>query len=180
MFRSHLAQGLAWRHVTSKDEPIEARDNRFPTWCWASNGPIKFIPIARSYILDVHAQKFPLYPGGTDSFDDRESRLHIKAPVVHVKLIHFSVTKIHNRGAGLTHISCNDEGQLQQHSYQYWLDNQLGPDHPTETNVLLRISTDELFKGVTVQVLLLGQGQDCCHLPKIWAYTNVVPEFIWP
>lgn len=66
-FRPYLAQGLAWSHPLRgpynalPDESVDPRDDRFPTWCWASNGPVQFsdilVILQTGYHISLHKRK---------------------------------------------------------------------------------------------------------------------------
>ncbi|KAF7927088.1 hypothetical protein EAE99_005419 [Botrytis elliptica] len=170
VFRPHLAQGLAWNYSPRgpfdalPDVSVEPRDDRFPTWCWASNGPVQFSDIPKgdwhSYIHDVHPHMFPTYPGNTSLTDIIDSKLHIKAPIIHVDLVYEPWESF--PPSGNVSIDC-DDGEPLDHYFWVWLDNQLGSNHSTATNILHNASHDTLRKGVTVQVLLLGGRQSHTH-----------------
>ncbi|KAF7918253.1 uncharacterized protein EAE98_009865 [Botrytis deweyae] len=158
VFRPYLAQGLAWNYSPRgpfdalPDVSVEPRDDRFPTWCWASNGPVQFSDIPKgdwhSYIHDVHPHMFPTYPGNTSLTDIIDSKLHIKAPIIHVDLVYELWESF--PPSGNVSIDC-DDGEPLDHYFWVWLDNQLGSNHSTATNILHNASRDTLLKGVTVQ-----------------------------
>ncbi|KAF7883376.1 uncharacterized protein EAF02_005296 [Botrytis sinoallii] len=158
VFRPYLAQGLAWNYSPRgpfdalPDVSVEPRDDRFPTWCWASNGPVQFSDIPKgdwhSYIHDVHPHMFPTYPGNTSLTDIIDSKLHIKAPIIHVDLVYEPWESF--PPLGNVNIDC-DDGEPLDHYFWVWLDNQLGSNHSTATNILHNSSRDTLLKGVTAQ-----------------------------
>ncbi|KAF5875169.1 putative heterokaryon incompatibility protein [Botrytis fragariae] len=180
VFRPYLAQGLAWNYSprgpydTLPDVSVEPRDERFPTWCWASNGPVQFSDIptgdSHSHIHDVHPHTFPSSPGNTNLTDVIESKLHIKAPVIQVDLVYEPWKSF--PPSGNVSINCDGREQL-DHYFWVWLDNQLGSNHSTATNILHNASHDTLLKGVTVQVLLLGGRQSHTHFGLLWLPTLV-------
>ncbi|KAF7953011.1 hypothetical protein EAE96_006233 [Botrytis aclada] len=126
VFRPYLAQGLAWNYSLRgpydalPNFSVESRDDRFPTWCWASNGPAQFsdIPIgdSHSYIHDVHPQMSPTYPGNTNLTDDIDSKLHIKAPIIQIGLVyeHWEIFP----PSGKVSIDCNGGEPLQHY---FWV-----------------------------------------------------------
>ncbi|KAF7947188.1 uncharacterized protein EAE97_004437 [Botrytis byssoidea] len=98
VFRPYLAQVLACNYSPRDpydallDVSVEPRDDRFPTWRWASNGPVQFLDVPtgdwHSYIHDVYPHMFPSYPGNTNLTDIIDSKLHIKAPIIQVDLVY--------------------------------------------------------------------------------------------
>ncbi|TGO53491.1 hypothetical protein BCON_0122g00080 [Botryotinia convoluta] len=158
VFRPYLAQGLTWNYSprgpydTLPDVSVEPRDDRFPTWCWASNGPVQFSDIptgdSHSYIHDVHPHSFPSYPGNTNLTDVIDSKLHVKAPIIKAELVYEPWESF--PPLGNVSIDC-DGGEPLDHYFWVWLDNQLGSNHSTATNILHNASRDTLLKGATVQ-----------------------------
>lgn len=170
VFRPYLAQGLAWNYSprgpydTSPDVSVEPRNDRLPTWCWASNGPVQFSDILtgdwHSYIYDVHPHMFPSYPINTNLTNVIDSKLHIKAPIIKVDLIYRPQESIPSLGE--VSVDC-DGGKPLNNYFWVWLDNQLGSNHSTATNILHNASRDTLLKGSSVQILLIGGRQSHTH-----------------
>lgn len=161
LFRRHLAQGLAWARGdcpnlyvgTPLDGPVKpSRRTEFPTWCWASDCPVEFDPIDEKHVFvhDNHPRRprlFPTHPGNMTLRAGLDSRLYIKAPLIHVRLGYTSACIKHNR---------NDKRIAG--SYSCTLDTQvegsggsLSPRSP-----LYDSKCTALDQGVDVQWLLLG------------------------
>lgn len=111
LFRRHLAQGLAWargsypNHSWPKalEGPLKpSRRTEYPTWCWASDCPVIFDPIDEKHVFvhDNHPRRprlFPTHPGNMTLRTGLDSRLYIKAPLIHVRLGYETACIRHNR-----------------------------------------------------------------------------------
>ncbi|KAK1856506.1 hypothetical protein CCHR01_00885 [Colletotrichum chrysophilum] len=106
VFRSSIAQGLAWSYVGDDLMEVDNLDLRirapkhvgtqFPTWSWASNCPVYFHELEDvGLVRDDHPQRpplFPVHPGNMSLTEGIDSRLYIRAP-----LIAFSLQRINNQ-----------------------------------------------------------------------------------
>lgn len=100
VFRSSIAQGLAWSYVCDDLMDVDELDLRmrppkhveaqFPTWSWASNCPVYFRAIEDAgFICDDHPQRPPLFtvhPENMSLTEGIDSRLYIRAPLIGVFL----------------------------------------------------------------------------------------------
>lgn len=109
VFRQHLAQGLTWytygqkplpaephrECAESKERELTMEKSLFPSWCWASNCPVKFVSIDESaaFIRDDHPRRprhFPTYPGHL-ALDNQDATadagaLYLRAPLLQVEI----------------------------------------------------------------------------------------------
>ncbi|KAH9231259.1 hypothetical protein K456DRAFT_1897123 [Colletotrichum gloeosporioides 23] len=100
VFRSSIAQGLAWSHTS--DDLLEADqydlsirapkhvETQFPTWSWASNCPVYVRDLEDvGFVRDDHPQRpplFPVHPGNMSLAEGIDSKLYIRAPLIIVFL----------------------------------------------------------------------------------------------
>lgn len=161
LFRRHLAQGLAWARDSNfvvsatLDKPFKpSRRTEYPTWCWASDCPVKFDPIDENHIFvrDDHPRRprlFPTHPLNMTLGAGLDSRLYIQAPLIHVRLRRAMV------GAYIRH---NRNDRRIEGSCSWILDTQL-----EGINASIAPGTPLFYpgsclreQGVDVQWLLLG------------------------
>ncbi|KAK2779602.1 heterokaryon incompatibility protein [Colletotrichum kahawae] len=98
VFRSSIAQGLAWSHDCEGGGDPETLDRRppkhvytqLPTWSWASNCAVRFHPIEEAgFVRDDHPQRpplFPVHPKNMSLAEGIDTRLYIRAPLIVVFL----------------------------------------------------------------------------------------------
>lgn len=161
LFRRHLAQGLAWARGSYRNHdsprvlnrPLKpSRRTEYPTWCWASDCPVEFDPIDEKHVFvhDNHPRRPRLFPTHSRNMTLRaglDSRLYIKAPLIHVSL-----------GSGTACIRHNRNDRRMEGFYFCVLDTQLeGIDGSLAPRSPLYDPTLALGdQGVDVQWLLLG------------------------
>lgn len=157
LFRRHLAQGLAWARDDGPNHGVvldisfkPRRKTAYPTWCWASDCPVNFYPIDENHIFvhDNHPRRprlFPTHPGNMTLRPALNSRLYIKAPLIHVKIDYRIAYITHDR---------NDRGIKDY--YSCVLDTQLDEIGGSFASPLYDPGSNALEQGVDVQWLLLG------------------------
>lgn len=158
VFRSHLMQGLIW-HSRPEFPRRTRNESRFPTWSWASRGPVEFDyrnHRSSSLIHDIHPRRFPTLYGNTTSIEPSDTRLHIKAPLINLTLV-ITGTQL---SSGIEGYIQDGDIDLQGRSCRYILDDQ--PEQDDSHSWTDQPTPDSVDFGyvLEVSVLLVSEAEE--------------------